>query len=77
MIVKITIHALESGKCALTGKDTEGVRVSFDDGSFTEVFLSHKAFQKIYAMKAKQDAPRAKTTMPPVAATPITNAVQK
>ena len=77
MGIKLTIHAIENGKCALTGKEAEGVRVTFDDGSFTDVFLSHKAFQKIYGMKLKQEAPRAKPALAPVAPTPVNNMIPK
>lgn len=41
-----------TGLCALSGKEGDGYTVVFDGEK--EVFLSHKAFKQIVAMKAAQ-----------------------
>ena len=72
MATKLTIHHTGSGKCSLTGKETDGLTVTFDDGTLTEKFLGWKGFQQILAMKAGET----KKPNPPVApAAPPVNGV--
>lgn len=50
--VKLTIHGTGTGTCSLTGKDGDGLTVTFDDGTLAESFLSWKGFQQLLGMKA-------------------------
>jgi hypothetical protein len=50
--IKLTIHGTGSGPCALTGKEGNGLTVTFDDGTLRESFLSWRAFQQLLTMKA-------------------------
>lgn len=52
MAIEVLIHDTGSGTCSLTGKEGEGLRVTFRDGTVTEAFLSHKAFMQLVRMKA-------------------------
>ena len=54
MVFKITIHHTGIGSCALTGKETDGLTVSFEDGTIRESFLSWKAFQQLLNLKTGQ-----------------------
>ena len=59
--VKLTIHGTGTGQCSLTGKEGEGMTVSFDDGTIRESFLSTKAFMQLVRLKAGTP----KTATPP------------
>lgn len=53
--MQVTIHATGSGTCSLTGKkDTDGLTVSFQDGSVKESFLSWRAFRQLLGLKTGQ-----------------------
>src|SRR4051812_14013755 len=67
--IKLTIHGTGTGPCALTGKECDGLTVTFDDGTVTNSFLSWKAFRQLLGMKAGQ-TPKAAA---PVAAVPAGN----
>ena len=54
--IKITIHSTGAGCCSLTGKETDGLTVTFDDGTVREAFLSFRAFKQLLAMKTAQSA---------------------
>jgi len=54
-MVKLTIHSSGSGTCLLTGKETDGLTVSFDDGTLKESFLSWKGFRQLLGLKAGQN----------------------
>ena len=54
MVFKITIHHTGIGSCALTGKETDGLTVSFEDGTIRESFLSWKAFRQLLNLKTGQ-----------------------
>lgn len=75
MSIKLTIHATGSGTCSLTGKESsDGLTVSFEDGTIKESFLSWRGFRQLLSLKAghnrRPDArPAAATT-----AAPATNA---
>jgi len=64
MPLKITVHSVGSGTCALTAKeDLDGLTVSFEDGTVSETFLSWRAFRQLInlkapAVKAKSPAPK-------------------
>ena len=45
-MIELTIHGFGSGVCSLSGKECEGVTVSFKDGTLTESFLSQKSFMQ-------------------------------
>jgi hypothetical protein len=55
-VIEVVIHGVGSGPCALSGKEGEGLTVSFKDGTITQGFLSHKAFLQLVKMKfARQE----------------------
>ena len=54
MIFKITIHSTGIGSCALTGKEADGLTVTFEDGTIKDAFLSWKAFRQLLNLKAGQ-----------------------
>jgi hypothetical protein len=51
MQFKITIHSTGIGSCALTGKETDGLTVTFEDGTIKDAFLSWKAFRQLLNLK--------------------------
>lgn len=67
-MIEITIHGTGSGTCALSGKEGEGLTITFKDGTIREGFLSHKAFQQLIKMKFAQVPAK-----PVPAATPVGN----
>lgn len=54
MIFKITIHSTGIGSCALTGKEADGLTVTFEDGTIKDAFLSWKAFRQLLNLKTGQ-----------------------
>ena len=50
--IEPTIHGTGTGTCALTGKEGEGVTVTFKDGTTKEAFLTTKAFMQLVRMKS-------------------------
>ena len=54
MAIELTIHGTGTGTCSLTGKEGEGMTVSFNDGTVKEAFLSTRAFMELLRMKAGQ-----------------------
>ena len=54
MNFKITIHSTGIGQCALTGKEADGLTVTFEDGTLKEAFLSWKAFRQLLNLKTGQ-----------------------
>ena len=59
-MLNVTFHQAGSGLCSLTGKDGDGVSISFEDGTVTNQFLSWKAFRQLLAMKISREKPEAK-----------------
>jgi hypothetical protein len=49
--LKILVHDAGTGTCSLTGKEQDGLTVTFEDGTVTSQFLSWKAFRQLLAMK--------------------------
>lgn len=73
--IKCTIVSTGSGTCALSGKESsDGLTVSFDDGTVANQFLSWKAFQQLLRMKAGVPAAPAQTVAAPKPA-PVAAAV--
>lgn len=52
--IRVTIHDAGSGVDSLTGKETDGITVSFEDGTVSNSFLSWKSFKQLLSMKSKQ-----------------------
>jgi len=68
--IQVTIHSTGSGTCSLTAKEgSDGLSVTFQDGTVKEAFLSWKSFRQLLALKAGQTKPEPKPTQVP-AATP-------
>jgi hypothetical protein len=64
-MVKLTIHATGTGKCLLTGKEKDGLTVTFDDGTVKESFLSWQGFRQLLGLKAgKETKPDPKPLAP-------------
>jgi hypothetical protein len=56
-LLKITIHSTGSGTCSLTGKsETDGITVTFEDGTVQQAFLSWKGFRQLLSLKANRVA---------------------
>lgn len=52
MSIELTIHGTGNGQCSLTGRDGEGLTVTFKDGTVKEAFLSTRAFMQLIRMKS-------------------------
>jgi hypothetical protein len=50
--IKLTIHSTGMGQCSLTGKDGDGLTVSFEDGTVKESFLSWRGLKQLLGLKA-------------------------
>lgn len=63
--IKLLVHATGTGICALTGNETDGLTVTFDDGTVREQHLSWKAFRQLLSMKAgsKNEPPPPRATI--------------
>jgi len=70
--VEVTIHDVGSGPCSLTGKEGDGLRVTFGDGTVTNAFLSWKAFRQLLGLKLNQapQAPKPRKDAVPLAQPP-------
>jgi len=67
-MVKLTIHSTGSGTCLLTGKDdSDGLVVSFDDGTVKESHLSWRAFRQLLGLKAGRNGKEAVRPAAPAA----------
>jgi hypothetical protein len=54
-MIDVTIHSMGSGTCSFSGKEaTDGLTVTFKDGTAKEAFLSTKSFLQLLRMKAGQ-----------------------
>ncbi len=56
-MLNVTIHRAGSGLCSLTGKEGDGLTVSFEDGTVKNQFLTYKAFRQLLAMKLTPEKP--------------------
>lgn len=72
-MIKLTIHNTGIGTCSLTGKEGDGLCVTFDDGTVKEAFLSWKAFRQLLGMKAGQAEKKPEPR--PAQAVPAANAL--
>ena len=54
MTFKIIIHSTGIGSCALTGKEADGLTLTFEDGTIKDAFLSWKAFRQLLNLKTGQ-----------------------
>jgi hypothetical protein len=73
-VVKLTIHDAGSGTCSLTGKESDGLTVTFEDGTVRESHLSWKAFRQLLGMKTTQGTkpePKLAANGPVPLATPV------
>ena len=52
--IKLVVHGTGSGQCCLTGKEGDGLTVSFEDGTVQQSFLSWRAFRQLLALKTTQ-----------------------
>jgi hypothetical protein len=59
-MLNVTIHHAGSGTCSLTGKEADGIAVTFEDGTVQNQFLSWKAFRQLLAMKISREKPELK-----------------
>ena len=66
--ITVTIHRVGSGRCSLTGKDGDGLSVSFDDGTVKDAFLSWRGFRQLLSMKAGQDSKQVSSVPSPTVA---------
>lgn len=71
--IKVTIHGTGMGACALTGKETEGLTLTFEDGTVNNQFLSFKAFKQLIEMKAGKGAKPEPRPAPAVATAVLAN----
>jgi hypothetical protein len=67
MMFKLTIHSTGIGSCALTGKEADGLAVTFEDGTIKDAFLSWKAFRQLLNLKTGQVNQANGKSTPPVA----------
>lgn len=59
-MLNVTIHHAGSATCSLTGKEGEGIAITFEDGTVKNQFLSWKAFRQLLAMKMSREKPEPK-----------------
>lgn len=52
--IRVTIHQAGSGLCSLSGKEGDGLTISFEDQTVTHQHLSWKSFRQLVAMKVTQ-----------------------
>ena len=64
MSIELTIHSAGTGSCSLTGKEGEGMTVTFKDGTVKEAFLSQRAFMQLVRMKAGTTEKPARSSVP-------------
>lgn len=68
--VKILVHDSGNGMCALSGKEADGLTVSFEDGTVIQQHLSWKSFRQLVAMKTVQAATKPSPKPMPVGIVP-------
>lgn len=71
--LRVMIHQAGDGVCSLTGKEGDGLTVSFEDGTVMQQHLSWKSFRQLIAMKTAQTSakPAPKPTTPSVVPTAL------
>ena len=78
--IEVVIHGTASGTCPLSGKEGEGLTVTFMDGTISEGFLSFKSFLSLVKMKfarqnGKAEEPKGKEAKPDAKAPPPPSAI--
>ena len=71
-MTKFLIHSTGTGMCSLTGKETDGLTVSFEGGTVKEAFLPWRGCKQLLGLKSGR-----KTDGKPVLAVPIPPATPK
>ncbi len=61
---KVTIHQAGSGTCSLSGREGDGLTVTFDDGTVTEQHLSWKSFRQLVALATARNSPKPTPKLP-------------
>jgi len=65
-MIDVTIHSMGSGTCSFSGKEaSDGVTVTFKDGTAKEAYLSTKSFLQLLRMKAGQKQQQKAAAPPP------------
>jgi hypothetical protein len=73
--IRITIHSTGGGLCSLSAKESDGLTVTFDDGTVKEAFLSWKSFRQLLALKSSQAVkPEPRVPAPQPATLPVAGA---
>lgn len=68
MPMTVTIHSTGSGACSLTGREgSDGLTVTFEDGTVKEAFLSWRGFRQLLALKSTGGRPNVRPAPPPSA----------
>ena len=49
--IQLTFQSAGRGTCSLTGRDCEGITVTFEDGTLSERFLSYKSLARLISLK--------------------------
>ena len=62
-MLNVTIHHAGSGTCSLTGKEADGIAITFEDGTVKNQFLSWKAFRQLLAMTSAREKPEPKVPL--------------
>lgn len=62
--IRVTIHQAGNGTCCLSGKEGDGLTVSFDDQTVTQQHLSWKSFRQMVAMKMAHNRSKAEQKSP-------------
>ncbi len=66
MSIKLTIHGTGNGPCLLTGREGDGLTVTFEDGTVKEAFLSWRGFRQLLGLKTMQ-----RPEVKPLSAVPV------
>lgn len=69
--IRVTIHQAGSGTCSLSGREGDGLTVTFDDGTVTEQHLSWKSFRQLVAMATARNLTKAPAKLVAAGATPV------
>lgn len=65
----VTIHGTKKGRCSLSGQDCDGIVASFEDGTFTEVFVSRQSPRQLVELRNHSLNKSSKTLVTPGKAT--------
>lgn len=62
--IDVVIHGTGTGVCSLSGKDGDGLTMSFKEGTIAEGFLAYKSFLSLVKMKFARQAQNGKAEEP-------------